>query len=222
MIGIVIAMKSEAVEILDGIFEWCSDIEEMSPVYIKQPEGEFGIIISGIGKVNAACATQMLIDRVPLAYSKIDRIINIGVCGATQAAAKQKMLAHIDSAVELDYNTSAIDGDEFDPNQETIENPRHRVDLFNILYTADHFTTVKPVLNGHILEGYFDMEGFAVAKVAHKNNLPVRLIKSVTDIIQEDDQICQYDVNFEKACGRLNRYLSKTLFKKKRKNHETL
>jgi len=215
MLGIVIAMKSEADLILDGIYD--GTLEEKTPIYIKQPEGEFGIIISGIGKVNAACATQMLIDKVPVEYSKINQIMNVGVCGATYAAAKQKMLAHIDSAVELDYNTSAIDGDEFDPNQETIENLRHKSDLFNILYTADHFTTVKPTLNGHILEGYFDMEGFAVAKVAHLNGIPVRLIKSVTDIIQEDDQICQYDVNFEKACGRLNRYLGKTIFKKKRK-----
>lgn len=56
MLGIVIAMKSEADLILDGIYD--GTLEEKTPIYIKQPEGEFGIIISGIGKVNAACATQ--------------------------------------------------------------------------------------------------------------------------------------------------------------------
>lgn len=160
---------------------------------------------------------KMLIDKVPVEYSKINQIMNVGVCGATYAAARIELLAQIDSAVELDYNTSAIDGDEFDPNCEEIQNPNHDVHHQHILYTADHFTTVKPTLNGHILEGYFDMEGFAVAKVAHVNGIPVRLIKSVTDIIQEDDQVNQYDVNFEKACVRLNRYFSKTIFKKKRK-----
>ena len=215
MLGIVIAMKSEADLILEGIYDGI--LEEKTPIYIKQPEGEFGIIISGIGKVNAACATQMLIDKVPVEYSKINQIMNVGVCGATYAAARTELLAQIDSAVELDYNTSAIDGDEFDPNCEEIQNPNHDVHKTHILYTADHFTTVKPTLNGHILEGYFDMEGFAVAKVAHNNNLPVRLIKSVTDIIQEDDQVNQYDVNFEKACKRINKFLKKTVFKKKRR-----
>lgn len=210
MLGIVIAMESEAERILDDIIslKYSGDLLTHIPmVFGTGGNKPFAVIISGIGKVNAAAATQSLITNLPVP-DRIDKVINIGVCGATPEISKNHTV-FIDAAVEFDFDLSAIDRDS--SANVVWTNKKHRKDCVYTLYTADHFTTSQPVLYGKALEGYFDMEGYAVARVCELNNIPVTIIKSVTDVIQAEGQTEQYDVNFNKACKRLKNVLNKIL-----------
>lgn len=207
MKGIVIAMPSEATQILkDYVTDEHSFSTKCPHVVEREGKESFVYIISEIGKINAAIATQKLIDSI---YA-LTEIINIGVCGATKATAKDHTI-YIDSVVEADFDTSAIDGDEFELNCITFTNPKKRPDKYHILYTADHFTTHKPELQGHYIEGYFDMEGYAVAKAAQNAGIPCKLIKSVTDVIEDEGQASQYLINFDNACDRLREVLKSEL-----------
>ena len=91
-----------------------------------------------------------------------------------------------------DFDTSAFDGDEF-------ETPTVRVKQTSgiTLFTADHVTTETET------DGYFDMEGYAVAKVCELNNVKCLLLKTVTDIIGSGTQDEQYSVNFSSATEEL-------------------
>lgn len=180
--------------------------EPYKVVDVHGSEVSFIAVLSGVGKVNAAGATQFAIDKL-----NPDLIVNSGVVGATAAAFDSGKVVVIDSAVNSDFDTSAIDGDEFEvPSVETF-NPEHNVHKFNILYTADHFTTEKPCINGHMVEGYFDMEGYAVAQTAQRNGIPCMLVKSVTDVINSGEQDKQYDCNYVSACEVLGEKLRAVL-----------
>ena len=77
-IGIIVAMQEELEEILK-IIEETNKKEIYDITYIEGKVGENNIIItlSGIGKVNAARTTQILIDKL-----NVECIINVGSEGA--------------------------------------------------------------------------------------------------------------------------------------------
>ncbi|MBP5466896.1 MAG: 5'-methylthioadenosine/adenosylhomocysteine nucleosidase, partial [Clostridia bacterium] len=74
MTGIVVALQNEA----KNVIEKTSAVEKTAKIGKKIYFGSVGnnnfvLIISGIGKVNAAFSTQYLIDNYP-----VDRIVNFG------------------------------------------------------------------------------------------------------------------------------------------------
>lgn len=204
MIGIVVALPEE----LDGILPVLGDkIHEMGDEPFLQYSGiitgvnnskyrTVQIVVSGIGKVRAASATQYLISR----YGCLDHIYNIGTCGATFQAILSDNTPVIDAVIESDFDTRAIDGDDCEKNVVKLIDWQPGKDL-KILHTADHFTTLAEE------DGYYDMEGYAVAKTCELNNIPCTLIKSVTDVINSGAQTDQYHDNIESACNRAGQKL---------------
>ena len=103
MIGIVVAMQGEFEHIVSSSL---IKLQEVPSSKYKQYTGYFYrskviVIISGVGKVRAASATQYLIDNY-----QPEKIINIGVCGATKGL---KPVTTIEKVIEDDYDTSIFD-----------------------------------------------------------------------------------------------------------------
>lgn len=195
-IAVLFAMPSEKEACVESGIEWSDKVASHPVKEINGNTVEYFII--GVGKVNAAMMTQKIIDTI-----HPDLIINAGVCGATKAAYDENKVCDIVLSVEDDYDTSVFDGEDFKKNSLILREDSDSVyTTLHILYTADH-VTVKSEYNG-----YFDMEGYAVAKVAQANCIPVRLLKSVTDIIDSGEQDEQYKCNFEIATKLLKEKLS--------------
>ena len=108
-IGIIVAMPGE----YEGIVKSEEDREILDKPFTMYSRmiGDTKLItlISGVGKVNAACATQFMIENFAPEW-----IINIGVCGATKDAFEECDTAIISRVVNSDFDTSAIDGDSFE------------------------------------------------------------------------------------------------------------
>lgn len=192
-IAVLFAMHSEKEACVESEIEWSDEVTSHPVKEINGHTVEY--FITGVGKVNAAMNTQKIIDNI-----HPDLIINAGVCGATKAAYDENKVCDIVVSVEDDYDTSVFDGEDFEKNSLILREDSDST--YPILYTADH-VTVESENNG-----YFDMEGYAVAKVAQANCIPVRLLKSVTDIIDSGEQDEQYKCNFNIATKLLKEKLS--------------
>lgn len=192
-IAVLFAMPSEKEACVESDISWSDEVTSHPVKGINGHTVEY--FITGVGKVNAAMNTQKIIDNI-----HPDLIINAGVCGATKAAYDENKVCDIVVSVEDDYDTSVFDGEDFEKNSLILREDSDST--YPILYTADH-VTVESENNG-----YFDMEGYAVAKVAQANCIPVRLLKSVTDIIDSGEQDEQYKCNFNIATKLLKEKLS--------------
>lgn len=138
------------------------------------------IIVSGMGKVSAALATQMLIRE-----HKCEHILNAGVCGAL------------------------VDRAGFDPGKifrisKVSEGPpgpgipskgiRCKGALWPDVATARLVTVEQPVFNSADRQRWaswgdlVDMEGAIVARVAHLYDIPWDIIKGVTDMAGDGDR----------------------------------
>lgn len=205
-IGIIVAMQGE----YEGIVKEPEDREILDKpfkMYARmRDDTKIITLVSGVGKIDAACATQYMIENFAPQC-----IINVGVCGATKEAFEECDTPVITYVVNSDFDTSAVDGDSFVTPSKSVYSPEFKYEENRTLYTADHFTTVEPVIDGERASGYFDMEGYAVAHVSQINSTKCILIKSVTDVIKTEKQDEQYNCNYNLACERARKKLSKIL-----------
>ena len=166
------------------------------------------LIISGIGKVNAALCTQILIDKY-----KPETIINAGVCGAVNKNLKIGGVYNVGKAVQYDFDLSKLNNcavgklEEFKnkfisvKNSAGMQGPR---DL-KILATGDRFSddTADIILLRKILKADLrDMEGAAIAQVCALNKMDLIIIKAVTNHIGEG-AIDGYKANLALALNSL-------------------
>lgn len=166
------------------------------------------VVMGGIGKVNAAMCTQLMID-----CFHVDAIINTGVAGALSDE-----LEIGDVVISLDMVQHDVDAVAFGYQLGQI--PRMNVFSFvadeRLVHVAERATDVLPqatnVFVKRIVSGdkfvadkktkqwlidKFDgfcteMEGAAVAQVAHINKIPFVIIRSISD--KADDSA---EMNFE-------------------------
>lgn len=104
MLGIISAMATES----DLIAQAMTDTEETAVSCLKMIKGRLSgreaVIITGaFGKVSAAIAAQMLVDRF-----NVDKIINIGVAGGLHRDMRQCDFVVADNFVQHDVDTTAI------------------------------------------------------------------------------------------------------------------
>ena len=166
----------------------------------------------GIGKVNAAMATQLCIDR----YAP-DLIINVGVAGCfVNAPIGTIMLA--DKFIQHDVDTtgcgdplayvSTVNRIHFPVSY--LDRAKRALDKIAVPYlcglgaTGDWFAKRSPrsdAMRDNFNPLFVEMEGGAIAQVCLRNDTPFLALKSVSDCIYGDDH---YDFNFEQAMTSLN------------------
>lgn len=185
MIGIVVALKKEAESFLSSsAIKKEYNIGEKTVFEGKIFNKNFALIVSGIGKVSAGIATQIIIDRYSPSY-----ILNFGSAGGTKEV-NVKEFYLIENACQHDFDITAIDNVPLGYIQEynCVYFRCHTKDLDFIkkanLASGDSFvgTQEKVDIIKSLNCSIFDMEGCAVAQTCKTNSVPIIIIKGISDV----------------------------------------
>ena len=213
MIGIIGAMQEEVEQIVAVM-----DVErEETKASMTFRAGKLSgkdvvIVVSGIGKVNAAICTQILVDDF-----KVDYVINTGIAGSLNAAIdigdiviSSDVLHHDMDATNFGYPLGQV------PRMDTLSFPadKHLIEVAkNVcakvipeigthvgrIVSGDQFISDKAVkeritknFNGFCTE----MEGASIAHTAYLNKVPFVIIRAISD--KADDSATIDYPTFEK------------------------
>lgn len=207
MIGAVIAMQSEADILLDNMKIERSLTVSGKVVHVGTAYGkEVALCICGIGKVNAALGTQVLVSKFG-----IDKILNFGVAGGLNKNTKLCQVYQIAAAVQFDFDLTAINGTKMGTLDEYKENylgTNHFKAAFPKmkLGTADRFNDSHDdflLLTEELGADIRDMEGAAVVQASYCAELPVYLVKAISDVAGSGNTADQYFENRSKALENL-------------------
>lgn len=203
--GIVGAMSSE-VEKLCGMLTRPSALEIAGMRFVS---GSFGgenavVVRCGVGKVNAALCTQLLIDRFG-----VDALVNIGVAGGVAPELRVLDAVVADALVEYDVDMTALGsvrgylGEAFgaDGSKPTLFSPDTGLSgrLFSaacacigsdrcrrgLIASGDIFvaeSAQKEALRENFGALAAEMEGAAVAHTASVNGVPFAVLRTVSDL----------------------------------------
>ncbi len=185
MRAFVIAMENEA--------------EQVRPI-LKSGDR---LYVSGVGKVNAAAATQKAID------AGAEEIVNCGVAGGLDLEMNVGDVCEISQAVEYDFDLTILNGTKLGTHNER-DTPYFDCATSGkfparILASGDRFTNdekdvLDPISLGATVK---DMEGAAIAHVCELNRIPCRMLKCISDVHGKGDMTGQYKDNLAKALGCL-------------------
>ena len=190
-IGIIFAMEEE----LNALREHLSIDNESSLFNLKFYEASVSnvkciLVESGIGKVNAARTTQILIDNM-----KVDYIFNIGVAGGIDSSLNVSDVVVGTKLVQHDFDITAF-------NHEKGYIP----DLGKYIYCDEYLVRLVKEIDSNILSGVIasgdifctddkmagkihnkfdalcvEMEGASIAQVCYLCNIPFLIIRSISD-----------------------------------------
>lgn len=158
------------------------------------------LYVSGVGKVNAAAATQKAID------DGADEIVNFGLAGGFGGAVEVGGVYEVVKAVQYDFDLAELNGTavgvldgETSPYEEF-----EATGCFpaRILATGDRFNNDEgdhALIVDALKCSLRDMEGAAVAQVCRRNGVKCRAFKCVSDLAGSGAMTEQYLVNREKC-----------------------
>ncbi|MCH5303592.1 MAG: 5'-methylthioadenosine/adenosylhomocysteine nucleosidase [Ruminococcus sp.] len=204
MTGIICALKIE----VDGLKQAMESPSEKTVAGLDFISGKINdkdvvLLECGIGKVNAAIGTQIMID-----YYKPDVIINSGIAGSLSKELKIGDIVISNDCVEHDMNGTALG----DPRGEIWYTDERRIDIpadkttYEKLYsccdglsvnvkigrvaTGDIF--VSSIKQREFIANQFDalcceMEGGAVGHVCYRNKVPFAIIRSISDDLTNNE-----------------------------------
>ncbi len=212
MIGIIVALKSEAQPLIDTLENVSTTEISSKPCYLGEIGGKkVAVVISGIGKVSASLTTQAVIDKLGASA-----IINYGTCGGTNSIVNVCDYYMIDKAFQFDFDIREIDDVPLGYIQE-YDRVFFNANLASVglkvlsLATSDRFSKseidLKNILeNGCMLR---DMEGASIIQTAISNSTPVYLIKGVTDVYGSGTDGEQFVKNLKKVCENFPKIIKK-------------
>lgn len=197
VIGIISAMEEELAILLDDMEVAEKKVKANMTFYKgKLWNKDVVAVVSGIGKVNAAVCTQILISEY-----KVDHVINVGVAGGIGMDIYPGDVVIAENLVQYDMDTTAF-GD------------RHgqipRLDTFDFICDKNLVNVCKEAcdeiegfntFSGRIVSGdqfvaslekikwlekefeakAVEMEGASIAHVCYLNNIPFVVIRSISD-----------------------------------------
>ncbi|MDE6241757.1 MAG: 5'-methylthioadenosine/adenosylhomocysteine nucleosidase [Anaeroplasmataceae bacterium] len=204
MIGIIAAMEEEMALLREAI----GNQNTTQICGIRFYEGQIGtqevvLCTSGVGKVNAAIATTILIE-----YYSCSLIINTGIAGGiTGVETKDIVLARELSYSDVDttpfgYAYGQIPGmpKTFMPNLECIIQVKQILKKLGLnykeakVYSADSFVTrleqVSKVDTN--IPCIAEMEGAAVAQVCTRGGIDFIVLRYISDIVGKENQVADY------------------------------
>lgn len=220
MIGIIIAMDEE----LNALKKYLKINNERKIYNLSFLESEIKdkkcvIVKCGIGKVNAARTTQILIDNY-----KIDYIINIGVAGGLKntqigdIVIASKLVQYDFDITKFNHELGFITGvgkyincDEKLINK-AINIKGHKTSL-GIIATGDTFIT--SIEQSKFIEKEFDalaveMEGAAIAQICYLCNIPFMIIRSISDNPNNDNQV-DFENFLDTSSSKVAEFVNKLL-----------
>ena len=226
-IGIVVAMQEER-EAIEKILENV-EVEQVCNLRIIKGEiknKECILVECGVGKVNAARATQVIIDKF-----EVDTIINVGVAGAVNPMLEigdivigKYVLQHDFDITAFGHSKGYITGvgdrinctDKYNKQVEKIIDEsiekKYQVKL-GIVATGDIFCTdidMKNKIQAKFDADVVDMECAAIGQVAYLNDIPFAVIRSVSDT-PNGENAKTFDENLKLASKRSANMLEEML-----------
>lgn len=202
-IGIIAAMKTELQFLKENLKNVSVLVFSGMPFY-KGVIGKIEIVLTecGIGKVNAAIYTQMLIDKF-----QVDVIINTGIAGSLDDDVRHlsvviaNMITYYDVRKEQLVNCF--------PYQEFFVADEKLVQLLydssekdstktGVIITGDDFISdkkKKEMLKKEYCALCVEMEGAAIAHAAYVNKIPFCIVRCISDMADEssDTDYQQYE-----------------------------
>lgn len=223
-IGIIFAMKEE----LQALRKYFKINKERKIYDLCFYEGiihdiECVVVESGIGKVNAARTTQILID-----HYKIDYLFNIGVAGGLSEKLNISDIIIGEKLVQHDFDITAFDHEKgYIPNTDIfIKSNKYLIDLaktiksdVNVLSgtiaTGDIFCTdtkMSEKIHKQFNALCTEMESAAIAQVCYLCNIPFLILKSISDIPNNNNAITYEEfltLSSENIAEFMNKFISK-------------
>ena len=218
----------EEFEEIQNIMKNCDEkrIKEISFITGKIEGQNCVIVQSGIGKVNSARVTQMMIDNFDIEY-----IMNLGSAGALNPMLKIGDIVIGDELVQHDFDITAFGhakgyitgvGDrvysdkylieKFENAIENLEDRNYEIKTGTIA-SGDVFCTeieMKNQIYANFKADCVEMEGAAIAQVSYLNNIPFIVIRSISDTPNGNNAIT-FDEFVELASKRCARILKEVL-----------
>lgn len=198
MIGIICALKIE----VDGLKQLMENPEAVKKAGLEYISGKIFdkdvvLLECGVGKVNAAVGTQIMIDSY-----KPDVIINLGIAGSLKKEITIGDIVISNDCVEHDMNITALDeprGQIWLPDEKRIDIPADKDTVEKLaeccqnlgshvkigrIATGDLFVVYRRQREAIAFE--FDalcceMEGAAVGHVCYMNKVPFAILRSISD-----------------------------------------
>ncbi len=212
-IGIIGAMESE-VELLKGTLLSCDTKEYAHTTFYTGRHGNHELVVacSGIGKVNAACTAQVMIDRFG-----VDCIVNTGIAGglSDELSVGDVVISHTLSYHDftlrfLTYRypfaeTFTADNALIEAAADACEAAGGIRYVVKNIVSGDAFVTDSALKNDikSRTDAYcVEMEGAAIAHVCAMNDIPFVVIRTISD--NADDNAAFSFEQFEKETAALS------------------
>ena len=217
-IGIIVAMEEE----LESILDIMDNIEEKEIYGLTFKTGQIEknkiiVVKCGVGKVNAARVTQILIDTF-----NVKSVINVGAAGALNPFLNIGDIVIGEKLIQHDFDITAFDhdkgyitgvGDYIYSDSELIEKFENAANNLKekdykikkgIIATGDIFCTDIEMKNKIVSKFDADcveMEGAAIAQVCYLDKIPFIVIRSISDSPNGNNEI-DFDKFVELASKR--------------------
>lgn len=220
--GIIAAMQEEMQEIKKIMTEIKErKIYELNFITGIIKNKEVVLVESGVGKVNAARTTQILIDNFEL-----DEIINVGSAGAVNSELNIGDIVIGKKLVQHDFDITAFGhpkgyisnvGEYVESDSKLIEKmeqvilklkkEEYKIKIGTIV-SGDIFCTevkMKEKIRNKFNAEAVEMEGAAIAQVCKLDNIPFIIIRSISDTPNGSNNITfdQFLVKASKRCAEI-------------------
>lgn len=225
--GIIAAMKEEMQEI-KKIMQEIEEIKIRELIFFKGKINNNNVILveAGIGKVNAARVTQLMIDKF-----EIQRIINVGSAGSANNELKIGDIVIGKRLVQHDFDITAFGhpkgfitniGQYVESDSELISKMEQTISKLSqnefkikigTIASGDIFCTepkMKEKIRTKFNADAIEMEGAAIAQVCKLNEIPFIVIRSISDNPNGKNEIT-FDQFLEKASKRCAEIINKFL-----------
>ena len=191
-VGIIFALKEE----LNEFLKYMKCINDYTIFNLRFYEGKINdisciLVESGIGKVNAARTTQILIDNM-----SVDFIFNVGVAGGVSKNLEIGDIVIGDKLVQHDFDITAFNHDKgYIPEIGVfIESDEYLIKIAEksingakkgVIASGDIFCTdfkMSEKINKKFNALCVEMEGASIAQVCFLSHIPFLIIRSISDL----------------------------------------
>ena len=223
--GIIAAMQEEMQEI-QKLMKEISTIEIYGLNFIKGKINNKQVVLAeaGVGKVNAARTTQILIDKFD-----IDAVINVGSAGASNDELNIGDIVIGKKLVQHDFDITAFGhpkgyisnaGEYFNSNKQLIEQMENAIQnledsdfkiLVGTIASGDIFCTetkMKEKIRNKFEADAIEMEGAAIAQVCQLDNVSFIVIRGISDSPNGNNEIT-FEKYLKKASQRCAQIIEK-------------
>lgn len=224
-VGIIFAMKEE----LDALKKYLELENEYEIFNLKFYEGKISdvdvvLVQSGIGKVNAARTTQILIDNI-----QVDYIFNIGVAGGLDKSLSVGDIVIGEKLVQHDFDITAfghnkgfipevgdfIDADSYLINlaNEVLLNDKEISVKHGVIASGDIFCTeswMSEKINKKFNALACEMEGASIAQVCYLCHIPFLILRSISDV-PNNNNVVTYEEFLEHSTKVIAKSMKKLL-----------